>query len=487
MKKVTTNGHECTQIIEGDTNNVLVYIRVHSWLRNIFLFLLVAFQCEANPNILLIMADDLGAENLACHGNTIYQTPNLDRMAAQGARFENAFATPVCSPTRAMILTGLYPNRTGIMERMDSPDDPEKNNRLPAHLKTFGHVFQEAGYKTAIAGKWHQGDFQTYPDQPTSHGFDEHCLWVQYWDGERPSRYYAPNNWENGKHVVHGKDVYGPDYYADFLIEFMERNQEQPFLAYFPMNLIHGPLVSPPGLKALAESKYPENLGKNERIAGHMVTYMDGIIGRLLAKLEDLGIRDNTLVLFTGDNGTAGNLTSQLGSFHLRGGKRTMNEAGTRVPFIAHWPGKIPSGKRSEFFTLMDVLPTIASIAGIPIDHDIDGMDLSHNLFNQPGKDRDFFNMAFEGDCYFVRNDRFRLHEDGRFYEVPVTSNETRYSMEVVENPSQHTNTRAFLQGKLDDYMQIKQTDTSYSIVPFGTNGDIFKNANSTLEKSAEN
>ena len=135
----------------------------------------------------------------------------------------------------------------------------------------------------------------------------------------------------------------------------------------------------------------------------------------------------------------------------------------------------------------MDVLPTIASIAGIPIDHDIDGMDLSHNLFNQPGKDRDFFNMAFEGDCYFVRNDRFRLHEDGRFYEVPVTSNETRYSMEVVENPSQHTNTRAFLQGKLDDYMQIKQTDTSYSIVPFGTNGDIFKNANSTLEKSAKN
>ena len=450
-------------------------------MKVIFTLLCLAVSLTAayakQPNILLIMADDLGAENLACYGNTIYQTPNLDRMAKEGARFENAFSTPVCTPTRAMILTGLYPNRTGIMERMDSPLDPEKKNRLPVHIKTFGHVFQDAGYKTAIAGKWHLGDFQTYPDQPTSHGFDEHCLWVQYWDGERPSRYYAPHNWENGKHVVHSEKVYGPDYYADFLIDFMERNKEQPFLAYFPMNLIHGPLVSPPGLKRLAESHYPKDLGKNERIAGHMVTYMDGIVGRLVAKLEELGIRENTLVIFTGDNGTGGNLVSQLGDFHLRGGKRTMNEAGTRVPFIAHWPGKIPAGKRTQFFTLMDVLPTLASISNIPVEHEVDGMDLSHNFYGVPGKDRDFFNMAFEGDCYFVRNDRFRLHEDGRFYEAPVTSNESRYTMTVVEDVDQHAHTRAFLQSKLDNYMQIQQTDTSYSIIPFGTNGDSFKNA----------
>ena len=442
------------------------------------IYILLGFTiCEARPNVFLIMADDLGAENLACYGNTIYQTPNLDRMAAEGARFENAFATPVCSPTRAMILTGLYPNRTGILERMDSPDDPEKKNRLPVHIKTFGHIFQEAGYKTAIAGKWHLGDFQSYPDQPTSHGFDEHCLWVQYWNGKRPSRYYAPHVWENGKYVVHEDEVFGPDYYADFLLDFIERNKNHPFLAYFPMNLIHGPLINPLGLKQLAESAYPEDLGKNERKAGHMVTYMDGIVGRMLAKLEELGVRDNTLVIFTGDNGTGGNLTSQLGSFHLRGGKRTMNEAGTRVPFMAHWPEQIPAGKRTQFITLMDVLPTIATIAGISLDHEVDGMDLSHNLYGVPGNDRDFFNMAFEGDCYFVRNDRFRLHEDGRFYEVPVTSNESRYSMELTNNPDDHLNIRAYLQAKLNDYMQIKQTDSSYTIVPFGTNGDNFKNA----------
>ena len=430
------------------------------------------------------MADDLGAENLGCYGNTVYQTPHLDRLAAEGARFENAFATPVCTPTRAMILTGLYPNRTGFLERLDSPDDPEKKNRLPVHLKTFGQVFQEAGYKTAIAGKWHLGDFQRYPDQPNSHGFDEHCLWVQYWDGKRPSRYYAPQVWENGNYKVYGREVFGPDLYADFLLDFIERNQDEPFLAYFPMNLIHGPLIHPPGLKKLAESKYPDDLGKNERIVGHMIAYMDGIVGRMLARLEDLGVRGNTLVIFTGDNGTAPNLVSQLGDFHLRGGKRTMNEAGTRVPFIAHWPEHIPAGKRTGIFTLMDVLPTIASIAGIKLDHDVDGMDLSHNIYGTLGKDRDTFNMAFEGDCYFVRTDRFRLHEDGRFYEVPVTSNEARYSMEVIKDSNAHANMRTFLQGKLDEFMSIKQTDTSYTIVPFGTNGDTFKNAQQRKENN---
>ncbi|MHC4118461.1 MAG: sulfatase-like hydrolase/transferase [Planctomycetota bacterium] len=134
-----------------------------------------AFAQDNPPNILLIMADDLGAEVLPCYGNTVYSTPHLDRMASEGALFENAYATPVSTSTRAMILTGLYPNRSGFLERLDSPLDPERNNRLPVHLKTIGHVFQSAGYAMAIAGKWHLGDFQRYPDQPASHGFDECC------------------------------------------------------------------------------------------------------------------------------------------------------------------------------------------------------------------------------------------------------------------------------------------------------------------------
>ena len=429
------------------------------------------------PNIVLIMADDLGAETLGCYGNTVNSTPRLDQMAREGARFENAFATPVCSPTRAMILTGLHPNRTGILERLDSPLDTERKNRLPAHIPTLAHVFQAAGYVTAIAGKWHLGDFQAHPDQPASHGFDEHCLWVQYWNDERRSRYYAPHNWENGTYRTHSAETFGPDYYSDFLIDFIERNQDRPFLAYYPMNLIHGPLVAPPGLKALAESKYPNDLGMNERKAGHMITYMDAIVGKFLDKIKELDLDEDTLVVFTGDNGTAGNLESRLGPFRLKGGKRTMNEAGTRVPLIARWPGAIPAGTRDGFFSLMDMMPTLSAIARIPMENPVDGLDLSHSLLSKPGGDREYFSMAFEGDVYFVRDKRFRLHEDGRLYDIPVSGNESRYSMESLSGKSSHAGARDRLQAVLDSYMGIRKTDESYSIVPFGTGGDRFKNA----------
>ena len=439
------------------------------------------------PNIILIMADDLGAETLGSYGNTVNSTPRLDQMAREGARFENAFATPVCSPTRAMILTGLHPNRTGILERLDSPLDTERQNRLPAHMPTLAHVFRAAGYATAIAGKWHLGDFQTHPDQPASHGFDKYCLWVQYWDGRRRSRYYAPHNWENGRYRVHDAATFGPDHYSDFLIDFIERNQDGPFLAYYPMNLIHGPLVEPPGLKALAESKFPNDLGPNERKAGHMITYMDSIVGKFLDKIKALDLDEDTLIVFTGDNGTACNLESRLGPFRLKGGKRTMNEAGTRVPLIARWPGTIPAGTRDAFFSLMDVLPTLSAMARISMEHPVDGLDLSHSLLGKPGKDREYFSMAFEGDVYFVRDGRFRLHEDGRLYDIPVSGNETRYSMESLAGTSNHAGARERLQAVLDSYMGIRKTDNTFRIIPFGTGGDRFKNARDAARQAETN
>ena len=460
-----------------------------------FLLAVFAACCFSTPNaygenrlnVLLVMADDLGAECLGCYGNTVYSTPNLDRMADEGARFENAFATPVCTPTRAMILTGLHPNRSGFLERLDSPLDPERNNRLPVHLKTLGHLFQSAGYKTAIAGKWHLGDFQRYPDQPASHGFDEHCLWVQYWDGRRHSRYFGPHHWEDGQYKIHAEEVFGPDYHCDFLMDFMKRSQEQetPFFAYFPTNLIHGPLITPPGDQTSAETRFPSDLGERERQAGQMIHHLDRIVGRLLDKLKELGLEEETLVLFTGDNGTAGSLVSRLGAFHLRGGKRTMNEAGTRVPFIARLPGRIPSGRRDAFLSLMDVLPTLASMAGIPLEHDVDGMDLSHNLLAKPGRDREYFLMAFEGGLHFVRDERFRLHEDGRFYEVPVTSLKARYSMRVLADASAHAEARQRMQKQLERFMEIEQTDSSYQVIPFGTGGDVFKNEQDRARRQA--
>jgi arylsulfatase A-like enzyme len=343
------------------------------------------------PNILLIMADDLGAENLAYYGNSTYSTPHLDRLSVEGALFKNAFATPVCTPTRAMILTGLYPNRTGFLERLDSRADVEKSNRLPVHLKTFGHLFQDAGYATAIAGKWHLGDFQKYPDQPTSHGFDEHCLWVQYWDGKRHSRYYGPHNWENGKYVVHGEHIFGPDYYTQFLMDFMERNHEQqkPFLAYFPMNLIHGPLVTPPGDQTAAEANYPDDLGKKERISGQMVHYMD-----------KLDLTENTIVIFQSDNGHSAEDNAGIsienhpsgypkGHYYLAHGgggntgkwighKGTLLEGGVRVPAIVSWPAKLPQGiVRDQAVTIMDWYPSLLQWCGVEKpDVKLDGRSL---------------------------------------------------------------------------------------------------------------
>lgn len=429
------------------------------------------------PNIVLIMADDLGAETLGCYGNTVYSTPRLDRMALEGARFENAFATPVCSPTRAMILRGLHPNRTGILERLDSPNDPDKRNRLPVHLETFAQVFQASGYATAIAGKWHLGDFQAHPDQPTTHGFDEHCLWVQYWDGERRSRYYGPHNWENGTYQVHDPETFGPDYYANYLISFIENNKDQPFLVYYPMNLIHTPLISPPNLENMSGNNYPKDLGNNEKMIGNMITYMDAIVGRFIDKIEELGLGQYTLIIFTGDNGSATNLESRLSDLRVQGGKRTMNEAGTRVPFLARWPGTIPPGRRDEFLSLLDVKPTLLSIAGLASRQPVDGMDLSHNLLGTPGVDREHFFMAFEGDLYFVRGQRFRLHEDGRLYDVPVTSNQARYGMNAVANDFDQPRQRRMLEGHLESFMRIRKTDDSYAVIPFGTGGDRFKNA----------
>ncbi len=422
------------------------------------------------------MADDLGAETLGSYGNTAYSTPRLDRMASQGARFENAYATPVCSPTRAMVLTGLHPNRTGILERLDSPLDTGRQNRLPAHIDTLALALKRAGYATAIAGKWHLGDFQAHPDQPASHGFDEYSLWVQYWDGQRRSRYYAPHVWENASYRALGPDTFGPDHFSTFLLDFVRRNRGRPFFVYFPMNLVHTPLVTPPALGKLARERYPGDLGGDERRAGHMITYMDSIVGRFLDLIAELGLDNSTLVLFTGDNGSAVNLESRLANLRVRGGKRTMNEAGTRVPLIARWPGRVRPGVRHSLFSLVDMMPTLCSLAGVRLARPVDGMDLSHALLGEPGPDREHFPMAFEGDLFFVRDRRFRLHEDGRLYDVPVADIGSRYSMDALVAPSAEAGARRRLRGLLDSFMRVRKTDDSYRVVPFGSGGDRFKN-----------
>ncbi|NJM54818.1 MAG: sulfatase-like hydrolase/transferase [Verrucomicrobiae bacterium] len=403
------------------------------------------------PNVIVILADDLGAEGLACYGSTIYTTPNLDRMAAEGVRFNNAYATPLCTPTRVMLMSGLYPNRTGFKALIGKDDEV----RMPANIKTFAHYFRDAGYETAIAGKWQLGQFDVLPDQPIEHGFDHYCMWTWFYQGKKSSRYYKPQIYEDGK-IFNGTDKdFGPDHYSKYLLNFIDANKDKPFLVYYPMALVHSPFLHPPSLEKLARTKYTDDLDKNTVEFGHMITYMDDIVGKIMAKLKEHGLEKNTLVLFTGDNGTGRPITSKLPGLSLKGGKGTMTEAGTRVPLLAWWPGTIQHGVRDELFCLVDVLPTIAAVAGIKLDRPLDGMDLSHNLFGKAGLNRQHVLISFKKE-YFVRDSQCRLNQDGKFYGIPVTSNLERYSEKQTTDPELGPH-RARLQSALNEFMAIPQ------------------------------
>jgi arylsulfatase A len=404
----------------------------------------------ARPNVIVIMADDLGAEGLACYGSTIYTTPNLDRMAAEGQRFNNAYATPLCTPTRVMLMSGLYPNRTGFQALIGKDEDV----RLPPAIKTFGHYFREAGYRTAIAGKWQLGQFDQFPDQPVEHGFNKYCMWTWQYAGKKSSRYYAPQIYRDGKVFDGSSSDFGPDYYSRFLLDFIDENKSEPFFIYYPMALVHSPFINPPELEALAQSRFTDDLDKQTRAFGHMITYMDHLVGKILSRLREHGLDRHTLVLFTGDNGTGRPITSKLPGMDLQGGKGTMTEAGSRVPLLAWRPGTIEPGVCEQLFCLADVLPTITSVAGIPLSRQLDGMDLSHVLLGKEGKDREQVFINY-GRGYFVRESRFRLNQDGKLYDIPVTSDKERYSEKVSTDPVHETDRRR-LQTALDEFQAIK-------------------------------
>lgn len=403
------------------------------------------------PNVIVIMADDLGAEGLACYGSDIYSTPNLDRMAREGVRFNNAYATPLCTPTRVMIMSGLYPPRTGFQALIGKGPGV----RVPAAIKTFGHYFRDAAYRTAIAGKWQLGKFHEHPAQPVEHGFDAYCMWTWFYKGKKSSRYYEPQFYRQGEVVDGSAADFGPDDYSEFLLDFIDENAARPFCIYYPMALVHSPFIHPPELEELARTRFTDDLDKQTVAYGHMITYMDHLVGKILARLKRHGIAENTLVLFTGDNGTGKQITSRLSGRELKGGKGSMTEAGSRVPLVAWWPGTVRPEVVNEFFCLVDVLPTITSLAGIELDGKVDGIDLSHLLLGKKGTNREHV-LINHGRGYFVRESRFRLNQDGKLYDIPVTSDRTRYAEKLVAGNA-HAADRRRLQGLLDEFMAIER------------------------------
>ncbi len=379
------------------------------------------------PNIVLIMADDLGYECLGCYGSTSYKTPVLDELASTGIRFDHCYVQPLCTPTRVQLMTGQYNFRNyrafGIL-------DPKE--------KTFGHVLKDAGYATYVAGKWQlYGSSSrvtaheklcgtgTYPDKA---GFDEYCLWQIEESG---SRYADPMIKINSKSIKEFKGKYGPDVCCDYILDFMERNKKRPFFVYYPMILTHAPFVPTPDSKEWNENKRNK---RNNKYFADMVAYMDKIVGRIIRKLDELGLRENTLVMFLGDNGTHRNISSKIGNRIIQGGKGTTTDAGMRVPFIANWKGTIPPGKIcGDLIDSTDFLPTVAEIGGasLPEKMMIDGRSFLPQLRGGKGSPREWifchylpkFGIDYqkkEKVIRFARNKRWKLYNDGRLFDIPV-------------------------------------------------------------------
>lgn len=385
---------------------------------------------ESKTNVILIMVDDMGYECLGCNGGLSYDTPHLDQMAEQGKRFTHCYSTPLSSPSRVKIMTGMYNYR-----------NYEDFGYLSPEEKTFGDVMKQAGYATGIVGKWQLNGIGEYPgwqnsDRPKAFGFDEYCLWqvtqkpVRNEDTVLYERYADPYIEQNGKILKGVEDSYGPDIFSDYALDFMEKNKDQPFFLYYSMVLPHFPFVPTPASDEWEdkEKRYKED----KRYFKDMVEYTDMLVGKVVQKVKELGIADNTLILFTSDNGTHRPLVSQTRRGPVRGGKAMTIDAGTHVPLIAYWPEHIKPGSVYDgLIGFSDFYPTLADVAGKNVESD--GKSFLPLLRGDPYKERetvfvhydpmhsDYINQ-FRGR--FVRTKEYKLYQDGRFYHIPTDKRE---------------------------------------------------------------
>ena len=328
----------------------------------------------AKPNVVFVLADDLGVNDLGCYGRTDHHTPNLDRLARDGALFTAAYAAcPVCSPTRAALMTGKAPARlhitTFLPGRGDAPSQkllhPKINQALPAAERTLAECLKDAGYATGCFGKWHLGNKGS---QPTDHGFD-----VAYPGRARTE----PSDTEGGK---------GEYDLTAKAIAFVEQNRDRPFFLYLPHHTPHIPYTA-------KESLVAKNAAAHEPVYAGVIESMDDAVGLLLKKLDDLKLADNTTVVFTSDNGGlhVPELTHQKVTHNTpyRAGKGFLYEGGIRIPLIVRWPGKVKPGTRIDTPVVThDWLPTLAELTGAPAPAGLDGVSLA-GLLTGAGKPAD--------------------------------------------------------------------------------------------------
>ncbi len=397
-------------------------------------------SAQAAPNVLVILADDLGYGDLSVQGAKDLRSPHLDRLAAEGMRFDNAYANcPVCSPTRAALLTGRYQEYVGVPGVIRTrPEDswgwlsPDKD-LIPVPLK-------KAGYHTAIIGKWHLGLEE--PNTPIGRGFDFFHGFLgdmmdDYYHHKRQGFDYMYRN----RKLIHPKG-HATDLFTDWAVDYIKgrADEKKPFFLYLAYNAPHTP-IQPPEDWHQKVLKREKGIDPKRAKLVALIEHMDHGIGKVLAALKDSGQEDETLIIFTSDNG--GQLNVGANNGELRDGKQSMYEGGLRVPFFAKWPGHIKAGTRTEHITMsMDIFATALEVAGAPLSEDLDGKTFLPTLLGkgQPQYQRDLHFTRREGNHRFqgktidavIRGD-WKLLQNSPFepYELYNLKNDPKETKEM--------------------------------------------------------
>ena len=368
-------------------------------------------EAQRPPNIVIILSDDQGWGDLSVHGNTNLATPNIDSLARDGALFDRFYVSAVCSPTRAELLTGRYHARGGVYSTSTGGE------RLDLAEKTLGDTFKAAGYATGAFGKWHNGT--QYPYHPNGRGFDEYYGFPSgHW-----GNYFSPILEHNGE-LVRGKGFIIDDL-TDHALEFVEQNKDRPFLCYLPYNTPHSPMQVPDRFYEKFENLELEMRNRDAesedvpktRAALAMVENIDWNVGRMLQKLDELKLAENTIVLYFSDNGP----NSWRWNGGMKGRKGSTDEGGVRVPALMRWPGHIQPGTEiTQIAAAIDLLPTFADLAGIPVvgDKPLDGVSLKPLLLGNGG---DWPGRMIFSHCrgkVSVRTQRHRLGPEGGLFDM---------------------------------------------------------------------
>jgi arylsulfatase A-like enzyme len=360
------------------------------------------------PNFVIVFADDLGYGDLSCYGAKGYSTPNLDRMAAEGNRFTSFYvAQAVCSASRTALLTGCYPNRVGILGALG----PASKTGIHADEMLISEVLKQRGYATAIYGKWHLGHHEKF--LPPQHGFDDY-FGLPYsndmWPFHPTSKSFPDLPMVTGSRVTDSQvtpedQTQLTTWYTEHAVKFIERNRDRPFFLYVPHSMPHVPLF--------VSSKYE---GKTPRgLFGDVLSEVDWSVGQILDAVKRIGQDENTLVIFTSDNGPWLSYGDHAGSAGpLREGKGTAWEGGVREPCIMRWPGRIRAGSEChELAATIDLLPTLAKLAGASLPpHRIDGLDISALITGdtQARTPHEAYYFYWGRELHAVRSGPWKLH-----------------------------------------------------------------------------